>query len=311
MKPRQIEWVFIAKGLTMIGIVVGYIMYEMPGHVLFPLGLLLFYVHVNVFFVTGGFFTNEEKLLRPVAYISRKYHTLYRKLLLFYIPAVLLHNVLFRVGFYDVATEYGGRSISLYGVWDYVRNVFLAVFFSGREPILGAMWFVYALFLGHCGFSIISWALRSLVKDNVRYEWARCLVFFLACVLSLQLRNVWGIWVPRGNAALYAMWLLYLGYQMRSRLHLRFKNPWLLAIGLVVVYCVAVEAGLGHPYPVDAALFTVHTLAAAYVTCYVARVLDGRWLGKAIACCAGTPFTSWRCTCSVSSWARSCCRCSA
>lgn len=128
MKPRQIEWVFIAKGLTMIGIVVGYIMYEMPGHVLFPLGLLLFYVHVNVFFVTGGFFTNEEKLLRPVAYISRKYHTLYRKLLLFYIPAVLLHNVLFRVGFYDVATEYGGRSISLYGVWDYVRNVFLAVF---------------------------------------------------------------------------------------------------------------------------------------------------------------------------------------
>lgn len=289
MKQKQIEWVNIAKGLTMIGIVVWHITYELPNHELFPLRTLLF--HLNVFFVIGGFFTKEETLLQPVAYITRKYHTLYKKLLIFYIPAVLLHNFLFTIGFYDVATEYGGRVIATYGIIDYVKNVFLAILFSGREPILGAMWFVYALFLAHCGFSVISWALRVLVTDNNHYEVIRCFIFFLLCVLAIQLKNIWGIYVPRGNASLYAIWLLYLGYQMRNRFNLQFRNIWLLAISLIIVYCVAIEAEMGgYDCSVDAVPFTVNTLAATYVTCYIARILDNRRIGKAIAFCGRNSF---------------------
>lgn len=282
---------FIAKGFTMIGIVVWHVTYAMPYHAFFPLRMLLFYLHVNVFFVVGGFFTKEEKLLTPVAYIQRKYHTLYRKLLFFYIPAVLLHNVLFDIGFYDAVTEYGGKNIATYGFFDYIKNIVLAALFSGREPILGAMWFVYALFMAHCGFSILSWTLRKLVKDNVRYEWVRCLSFFLLCVLAMQLNNIWGIYIPRCNASLYAVWLLYLGYQMRSRFNMQFKNVWLLTLSLIIVYCFTIEAEMGLSNLLDdAALFTVITLAATYVTCYVARILDNRWIGRAIAYCGRNSF---------------------
>lgn len=288
---KQVEWVFIAKGLTMIGIVVWHITYAMPYHEYFPLRMLLFYLHVNVFFVVGGFFTKKEKLLKPVAYIQRKYHTLYRKLLFFYIPAVLLHNVLFDIGFYDTAIEYGGKHIATYGFLDYIKNIILAVLFSGREPILGAMWFVYALFMAHCGFSILSWALRKLVKNNVHYEWVRCLSFFLLCVLAIQFNNIWGVYIPRCNATLYAVWLLYLGYQMRSRFNLQFKNAWLLAFSLIIVYCVTIEAEMGLTGLLDdAVLFTVNTLAATYVTCFVARALDNRWIGRAIAYCGRNSF---------------------
>lgn len=290
-KGKKIEWVFIAKGLTMIGIVVWHITYEMPYNEFFPLRMLLFYLHVNVFFVVGGFFTKEEKLLKPVAYIKRKYHTLYRKLLFFYIPAVLLHNVLFDIGFYDAAEEYGGKIISTYGLLEFIKKIILAVLFAGREPILGAMWFVYALFMAHCGFTIISWALRLLVKKSVYYEWVRCLTFFLLCLIAVQLKSIWGINIPRFNAGLYAVWLLYLGYQMRNRFNFQFKNAWLLAFSLVIVYCVTIEneIGIGNMLD-DAVLFTVNTLAATYVTCFVARALDKKWIGKAIAYCGRNSF---------------------
>lgn len=110
-----------------------------------------------VFFLLGGFFIKEEKLIRPVSFIKGKIQSLYKLLLYFYIPAVLLHNVMMHIGWYDEVTNYGGKVMSLWKVGKTVKELGLSVCLAGREPILGAMWFVYVLFIALCGLSIVSW----------------------------------------------------------------------------------------------------------------------------------------------------------
>ena len=107
------------------------------------------------------FFLKAEKLSSPVGFIKGKMNSLYRLLLYFYIPAVLLHNVMLNIGFYDTATNYGGKYMDYWGVGQFVKELVLVFLFAGREPILGAMWFVYVLLLAMIGLSVVSWILSQ------------------------------------------------------------------------------------------------------------------------------------------------------
>lgn len=47
--------------------------------------------------------------------------------------------------------------MSYYTYIDILKQEILTFCMAGREPILGAMWFVYALLISLCGYSIVSW----------------------------------------------------------------------------------------------------------------------------------------------------------
>lgn len=93
-------------------------------------------VCISIFFVVGGFSLKAEKLCSPVEFIKGKMNSLYRLLLYFYIPAVLLHNVWLNIGFYDTETDYGGKYMEYGGIGQFVRELMLVFLFAGREPIL-------------------------------------------------------------------------------------------------------------------------------------------------------------------------------
>lgn len=94
------RWVDIAKGFAILSVVLLHINYQFYDSKYLPLATLLGELwHVPVFFLLGGFFLKEERLLQPVSFIKGKIKSLYRLLLYFYIPAVLLHNVLLHLGF--------------------------------------------------------------------------------------------------------------------------------------------------------------------------------------------------------------------
>lgn len=40
---------------------------------------------------------------------------------------------------------------------------------AGREPIMGAMWFVYALLFALCGYSIISYIVNKCKRGGVHH----------------------------------------------------------------------------------------------------------------------------------------------
>ena len=70
------------------------------------------------------------------------------------------------IGFYDTATNYGGKYMDYWGVGQFVKELVLVFLFAGREPILGAMWFVYVLLLAMIGLSVVSWILSRWITDK-------------------------------------------------------------------------------------------------------------------------------------------------
>lgn len=243
------QWVDIAKGFAIIAVVLFHVSYSFPNTKLFPVTALFGYAwHVPVFFLIGGFFIKEERLLQPVGFIKGKIQSLYRLLLYFYIPAVLLHNVLLDIGWYDTVTDYGGKLMSYWSAGQTLKELLLAVCLAGREPIVGAMWFVYVLFMALCGFSIVSWAVRKVFKkDAQRYEWARLIILLGLCMLSCTASRLFDFTIPRFNNVLTAMWLIYAGYMLKNRLRWEFVNPYVCLLSVLIVYHSVTLLGGGKP----------------------------------------------------------------
>lgn len=243
-EKKQIEWVNIAKGLAMAMVVVGHISYALPNEKLFPLSTLIVGWHVPIYFLIAGFFIKEDRLLKPLPFVKGKFHSLYKPLLYYYIPAVLLHNIFLQIGFYDTITSYSGKYMHTYGAMEMGKEVILAVLFAGREPILGAMWFAYVLFMALCGFSIISWGLKKVIKEGQLYEWTRMVTLLVLAIIACDLTNLFGITIPRCNNTLIAIWLIYCGYKLRNQIGLKFNHKWVALVSLLVIYHIAPMGGV-------------------------------------------------------------------
>lgn len=153
---HRTAYVDIAKGIAILAVVLLHVDFVYPKLSFINISAMLgWYWHVPVFFLIGGFFLKEERLLQPVSFIKGKFKSLYLLALYIYLPATLLHNVLFQLGWYSPDVVYGGKIIAEWDVKEYGIGIIKTLLCAGREPIMGAMWFVYALLFALCGYSII------------------------------------------------------------------------------------------------------------------------------------------------------------
>lgn len=293
-RTTHFHWVDIIKGAAIIGVVLSHIEHPFKNYSLAPVVNLIYGLwFVSVFFVVGGFFLNSEKLSSPVGFIKGKMNTLYRLLLYFYIPAVLLHNVMLDIGFYDTVTNYGGKYMDYWGIGQFVKELALIFFFAGREPILGAMWFVYVLLLALIGLSIVSWILNRWITDRQKLEIVRAFVLFMGCVISCQMTNILDLTIPRFNNTITAMWLIYCGYLMMNILKLKFNNNWVAIFCGLIVYHIAVTEGgimLNLNKYSDVLSLTISSISALYVIAYLSKKIENRAVGKALAWCGKESF---------------------
>ena len=153
---KRTPYVDIAKGIAILSVVLLHVDFVYPKLSFINISAMLgWYWHVPVFFLIGGFFLKEERLLQPVSFIKGKFKSLYLLALYIYLPATLLHNALFDWGWYSLDAVYGGKIIAEWNLKEYVIGIAKTLLCAGREPIMGAMWFVYALLFALCGYSII------------------------------------------------------------------------------------------------------------------------------------------------------------
>lgn len=198
----------IAKGISIIAIVLGHInfLYSV-GQLVNTKDLFIYLWHVAVFFFLAGFFIKEEQLVQPMFWFKKKISSLYLKILYFYVPAVLLHNVLIKIGWYSL--ESTDPVINTYSMIDFARQTVFAICLGGREPIVGAMWFVYVLFMALIGLSIVSWAIKKIAKNDRQYEWMRFIALLTMCMVAGILSNKYGLTIRRFSNTFSAMLLIY------------------------------------------------------------------------------------------------------
>ena len=232
MEKRSLS-VDIAKGISIIAIVLGHINFLYPvGPLVNTKDLFLYLWHVSVFFLLAGFFIKEEQLVQPKLWFKKKFSSLYLKILYFYIPAVLLHNVLIKIGWYSL--ESTDPVINTYSMMEFAKQTVLAICLGGREPIVGAMWFVYVLFMALIGLSIVSWAIKKISKNDRQYEWMRFIALLSMCILAGLLSNKYGLTIRRFSNTFTAMLLIYVGRIMYQKIKLSYENGYLaIASGLI------------------------------------------------------------------------------
>lgn len=292
-KQIRFQWVDIAKGIAILSVVLLHVNYQFYENKCLPLTALLGGLwHVPVFFVLGGFFLKEERLIHPISFITGKIKSLYKLLLYFYIPAVLLHNVMINIGFYSTSTIYGGKAMITYGVAKTLKELVLSVFLAGREPILGAMWFVYVLFIALFCLSITSWGLNQFLK-GIKYEYARAILLLFICMMSCMLTNFFDITIPRFNNSLTAMWLIYCGYMLKNKFNLIFQNKYICMASFLIIYHIATNSGMvllnSNKYS-DVVSLTASSISALYVICYFSRKIESFKVGQLLALCGKDSF---------------------
>lgn len=291
MQTRYV-WVDIAKGIAIISIVFLHINYKIPfNSEMLPISDILGGSwRATVLFIIGGFFIKEERLCNPISFIKGKTKSLYLLILYFYIPILLMHNIFLEIGFYNTEYIYGGKIMTYWDVKQTVLHIIEAVLCAGREPILGAMWFVYVLFLALCGFSIISFILSRTIRDKKQYEWTRCIVLFILSLLSWILAEKLGINIPRFNNTITVMWLIYCGYKLRNDLNIQFDNKYVCILSLAILYqCIIISDG-GIQLHSDCIRLTISSLAATYVLCYLSKAIEHNIIGHIFAKCGRDSF---------------------
>ncbi|MBQ8737572.1 MAG: acyltransferase [Bacteroidaceae bacterium] len=292
-KVKQIEWVNIAKGVAIIAVVLSHTEHGLNDYKMLPIESLVYGLwYVPVFFILSGFFIKEERLCKPADFIKGKMKSLYLLLLYFYIPAVLLHNVILDIGFYDTTTSYGGTYLQYYEPLTFIKKLLMACCFMGGETILGAMWFVYVLLLALIMFSLTSYALKTFVHKS-KYEYARCIVLLLLCIASCFATKLFNLTIPRFNNVFTAMWLIYCGYILNQRIKIKYDNKWILLISCIFVYHIASLYGvvkLNSNKFADVITLTAGSIASLYIICFFAKKIEHNCIGKILAYCGRDSF---------------------
>ena len=282
MKNNRSLSVDITKGIAIIAIVLGHIGFSYPICNFIDSSALVYGLwHVPVFFIVAGFFIKEEQLVHPQLWLKKKFSSLYLKILYFYIPAVLLHNVLISIGWYSL--ESTDPVIHEYSAFDFVKQIIMTVCLGGREPILGAMWFVFVLFMALIGLSVVSWGIKRMACNARQYEWMR---FIVLCMAAGIMSNKYGLTVRRFSNTFTAMLLIYTGKVMYQKMKLSFDNGFVTVVCTLIVFEVACMLGgvalNGNTYK-DILQLIVAAPAVLYIIMYIGKHIEHLHVGKALA----------------------------
>lgn len=273
----QIRYINIAKGIAISAVVLWHLRFAI-GNQYLPIGSLFGNMwHVPVFFMLSGFFIREEILLQPKIFIGNKMKKLYLMLLYYYIPATLMHNLLIDLGWYNTTIDYHGKFVTYWSLSELFKRIVECMVFAGREPILGAMWFVYVLLFAFIGYSLVSTVIHKIAKDEKKYEINRAVCLLLLVIISSVCSEKLSFTIPRVNNTLSAIWLIYCGYIAKNVIKFEFINGYVAFAAFLLLYHLAIIGGgisLNRNYYHDVFFLTGTSFSALYVVCYLSRKIE-------------------------------------
>ena len=254
----------------MIAIVCGHIASDY-----FPSWLTSFWP-VAFFFVVAGFYLKEEKLENPVSFITHRLKTLYLPGTVIYLVAVLLHNAFCKWGMYPIGEEHP-MTHQKFVLWDIkteLIQVLKTIVVPGGELVMGAMWFLYALFFALCFLSVLYYITKCLRVDATKRTWIRCILVVVISTLSIG-AAIYGIKVPRISNALTIMTFIFCGMMMKQNFNVRFDNIAIVLLSLIIYSQCIILPHEHQSFPVNRfsnlVLPLVMSIAATYTVLFVSK----------------------------------------
>lgn len=179
MDKRRDKSLDIAKGIAILLVVWGH-----AGNDIIQNAVAM--IHLPVFFFISGllFCSNLKKPLKVV--VKKIIKSIYVPYLIAELVAILFHNSLFKIGWYNEGILYGGRMIEPYvSIFEVIKEVAKVILLSGREPIIGSIWFLVTLLLLEGGYYTYNQILFcKWLRENKSYEIVIDIIISIVGLLS-------------------------------------------------------------------------------------------------------------------------------
>lgn len=129
---------------------------------------IIYSFHMPLFFIASGWFFSDKCLSNKKLFFEKKVRNLYLPFVKWSVIFLLLHNVLFYLGV--INSEYGtitGETNELLSIKDIILHLFgITLQMRGYDGLLGAYWFIRALFVGLLVLCYCSWLVNKLVHNT-------------------------------------------------------------------------------------------------------------------------------------------------
>lgn len=290
---RRLEYLDIAKGILILLVIKGHLGISFLPEFLHEDSFYRVF-HVSAFLVMGGYFLKDELLDSPINTFKKKFHSLFKKALWFFLFAVLLHNEFLDWNLYPSRTS---NEAFLYfdSSRDWIVAIAKVLMGMSFEPMVQPTWFALTLFFAIVFISALQWVLK---KRNWYSELNMVVIMILLCVISCLVSHCDYIHSPqRIMSAISSMALVYLGHIYWKYAKNHFSSITLfflcLFINIGITYTIGLKQGfmalISNSYN-DPMTLIIGGMSGTYMVCYLGRLLEKTKLGKVLSICGKESF---------------------
>lgn len=290
---KRNRYVDIVKGICILCVLYAHIniitqMEEIKSY----FNIFIYQFFLTAFYIISGFYL--KNLEEPKKFFSTKIKKWYVKLIIYYLPFVLLHNVFIYLGLYDIGKVYGNKVTILYGCKDMIIKSIETFLLMGREPLLGAMWFFISQIIALMGLSIVVYILRKIsLKHNIDQNKLILIVLMIFLIISAFCTEVLSITIPRISIAISIMILIYIGYCFNNYYKVKWNSKFYFIISLLVIICntfFCEKIQLNENKIVNPVTFLASAIAGIYMLCFIGKKIEDNILGKILGVCGRYSF---------------------
>lgn len=263
----------ILKGLGIIAVVLG--------HVGSPITNIIYMYHMALFFFISGYLYKDSCEKNLGQYIIKKIKSLYIPFVVFELIFLVLRNKLIDLNIYNQS-----QIARISGVNDIILNLKNIITFNSTDnALLGAVWFLKALFYVSILYSIFNILYKRIFKKENDY--IKSLIILLLTVLSFDLiatgKNLGILLNPDGQKVLkiftdlfdsrnlIIMSIFYMGTLYRKY---KDKVPMNLYLMIICIVAITYNSRMGgidvaHYQFVGPIYFIINSLLGIYINIYI------------------------------------------
>ncbi len=254
----------VLKGIGIFAVVVGHS--GCPE----PMQRFISAFHMPLFFMISGILLNELYFFDKRKFVKKRIISLYIPFIKWSVIFILLHNVFFYFGILNSTYGYAGDVDRWYSIQDIIYSLFVAAFSMNTfEHLLGAFWFIKALFVGSILFVFLG--TKSYLNLNIFFVcipiliWAFCIVNIVAIehfplLNSFEIRFV-------GHKELFGMFFISLGFMMKYYIH--YLQKWTIcAVCFIFLLTISLVESISMAPIIKNVLLLPVSAACGFIVCF-------------------------------------------